>query len=92
VETIFEEALEELELLKAELGYNNAPKRVKPIEAIGAEPIKPPDSSIIQRDANSMKSNKDPTAIAKNIKDKKARRKALKEIRRGNKSSKEDFK
>lgn len=92
MEDIFEKALEEIELMKAELGYNNAPKRVKPIEVQSVEPIKPPDASLLQQEANSMKSKKDPTAIAKNIKDKKVRKKVLKEIRRGNISNKDDIK
>lgn len=89
----FFEALNEILELQKSLGYNNAPKRISKVEEV--KPIEaeaPAGMADINYSANSIKSQKDPIYIAKNIKDKKARRKALKEVRRGNLNTKDDLK
>lgn len=84
----FDKALEEIELLKSELGYNIAPKRTnKETKKKNSNDLIEPNLTLqeIQREANSLHSKKDPVSIVKNIKDKKERKKLLKELKRNKK-------
>lgn len=81
----YDKILEEIDLLKSELGFNVAPKRSSFIKKKKtSEDLISPNTTLqeIEREANSMKSKKDLTSVAKNIKDKKERKKILKELKK----------